>query len=174
MKRRTFIAGIGSAAVWPLAAGAQQAERIRRIGMLLALDENDPLAMPFLSAFTRRLSQSGWTVGRNLQIDFRGGLSDDERAQVAAAELLRSAPDVVVAGGPTAARAMQQLTRTVPIVFTSISEPVAQGFVQSLARPGGNITGFTNLEPTVGAKWVELLRTSRPISATIMVAAVAA
>jgi putative tryptophan/tyrosine transport system substrate-binding protein len=154
MRRREFIAGLGGAAAWPLGARGQRTERTRRIGVLLPLDENDPPMIAALSAFTRRLSESGWTVGRNLQIDHRNGLSDDERAQVAAGDLLRLAPDVVVANGPTAARAMQQLTRAVPIVFITISEPVAQGFVQSLARPGGNITGFTNLEPTVGGKWV--------------------
>src|ERR1700730_14093515 len=112
MRRREFIAGLGGAAAWPLVAPAQQPQRMRRIGVLLALDENDPLVMASLSGFKRRLMDSGWAGDRNLQIDYRGRRSDDERAQVAAAEVLKLAPDVVVSNGPTATRALQRLTRT--------------------------------------------------------------
>jgi ABC-type uncharacterized transport system substrate-binding protein len=147
--RREFVALLGGAAAWPLAAHAQQPERVRRIGVLMVGAESDH-------------ENLGWIVSRNLQIDYRWSVSDDERAAAAAAELLRLIPDVVLASAPPALRAVQQTTRTTPIVFAAISEPVAQGFVASLAHPGGNTTGFASLEPTLGAKWLELLKEIAP------------
>jgi ABC-type uncharacterized transport system substrate-binding protein len=166
MRRREFIALIGAAAAswvsWPFAARAQQAERMRRIGVLMVLSENDPQSRSRVAAFQQALDKLGWTVGRNLAIDYRWGVSNPERARTAAAELLDLAPDLILANATLALRGAQQATRTVPIVFTGVSEPVSQGFVASLARPGGNTTGFTNLEPSVAGKWVELLKEMAP------------
>ncbi|SDR58119.1 putative ABC transport system substrate-binding protein [Rhizobiales bacterium GAS113] len=163
MRRREFIMLVGSAAVaWPLAARAQQPERMRRIGVLIVVSENDPESRTRVTAFQQGLEKLGWTVGRNVQIDYRFDISDDERARAATADLLRLAPDLMVANSGAALRAVQEATRTVPIVFVAVSEPVAQGFVASLARPGGNTSGFANLEPSVGAKWLELLREIAP------------
>jgi putative ABC transport system substrate-binding protein len=160
--RREFVALLGGAAAWPLAAHAQQPERVRRIGVLMVGAESDHESRRRVTAFERELRNLGWIVSRNLQIDYRWSVSDDERAAAAAAELLRLIPDVVLASAPPALRAVQQTTRTTPIVFAAISEPVAQGFVASLAHPGGNTTGFASLEPTLGAKWLELLKEIAP------------
>jgi putative ABC transport system substrate-binding protein len=155
--RRDFITLLGGAAVtWPLAARAQQPERMRRMGVLMQFAETDPQSMPRVTAFEEGLAKVGWTVGRNLRIDYRWSVSDDERARAATAEVLKLAPDAILAHSRPALAALQQATRAVPIVFTTVNEPVAQGFVQSLAHPGGNITGFSYLEPTLGAKWLEL------------------
>ncbi|MET0921564.1 MAG: ABC transporter substrate-binding protein, partial [Xanthobacteraceae bacterium] len=167
MRRREVITLIGGAAAassvsWPLAARAQPTDRMRRIGVLMVLSENDPQSRSRVAAFQQALDKLGWTVGRNLAIDYRWGISDPERARTAAAELLGLAPDLILANATLALRGAQQATRTVPIVFTGVSEPVAQGFVASLARPGGNTTGFTNLEPSVAGKWVELLKEMAP------------
>jgi putative tryptophan/tyrosine transport system substrate-binding protein len=163
MRRRGFITIIGGAAVaWPLAARAQQSERMRRVGVLIVFPENDPSSQRRVTAFQQELAKLGWTVGRNLQIDYRWAISDDERAKAATAELLALAPDLILANATTAVAAAQQATGTVPIVFAGVSEPVAQGFVASLTDPGGNITGFTNLEPSVSAKWLELLKEIAP------------
>jgi putative ABC transport system substrate-binding protein len=163
MRRRDFITLLGGAAVaWPLTTHAQQAERVRRIGVLIVLSENDSQSQGRITAFQQGLEKLGWTVGRNLAIDYRWGVSDPERARAATAELLSLAPDLILANALSAARGAQQATRTVPIVFTGVSEPVAQGLVASLARPGGNTTGFTNLEPSVGGKWLELLKEIAP------------
>jgi putative tryptophan/tyrosine transport system substrate-binding protein len=120
-------------------------------------------------AFQQGLEKLGWTVGRNLQIDYRWGISDSERATVATAELLKLAPDVILAYSVSAVRAAQEATRTIPIVFTSVSEPIALGFVASLDHPGGNTTGFTNFEPSVGGKWLELLKEIAPPSTRVAV-----
>jgi putative tryptophan/tyrosine transport system substrate-binding protein len=162
MKRRTFISLLSGAAAWPLAAHAQQSERMRRIGVLIVFSENDPSSQRRVAAFQQGLAKLGWTVGRNLQIEYRWAISDDETARAATTELLALAPDVILANATTAVAASQRATRAVPIVFTGVSEPVAQGFVASLTHPGGNITGFTNLEPSVGAKWLELLKEIAP------------
>jgi putative tryptophan/tyrosine transport system substrate-binding protein len=162
MRRREFIAGLGSATAWPLAAWAQRADRIRRIGVLFALSESDPLANSRVAVFQQSLEKLGWTLGRNLAIDYRLGVYSDERARAVMAELLALRPDVIVATATAALRAAQLATRTIPIVFTVVYEPVAQGFVQSLAHPGGNITGFSNVEPTIGGKWLELLKEIAP------------
>jgi putative ABC transport system substrate-binding protein len=162
LKRRELITLLGGAAAWPLAARAQQAERMRRIGVLMVLAESDPQSRRRIIAFQQGLEKLGWTVGRNLAVDYRWGVSDPEQARATTSELLSLAPDLILANAVSALRGAQQATRTVPIVFTGVSEPVAQGFVASLARPGGNTTGFTNLEPSVGGKWVELLKDIAP------------
>src|SRR4030088_1475781 len=148
MKRREFITLLGGAAAWPLVARAQQSDRVRRIGVLMAGREGHQQAGSRITAFQQGLEKLGWAVGRNLAIDYRWSASAFERARAAATELLSLAPDLIVANALSAARAAQQVTRTVPIVFRGVSEPVAQGLVASLARPGGNTTGFTNLEPS--------------------------
>jgi putative ABC transport system substrate-binding protein len=162
MRRREFIALAGSAAAWPLAARAQQPERMRRMAVLLAGDETDPQWQGNLAALKEGLAKLGWTVGRNLVIDTRSRMNDVERTRAATAEMLRLSPDAILADGTPALRTAQQATRTVPIVFTMVSEPVAQGFVSSLAHPAGNITGFTNLEPSIGGKWLDLLKEAAP------------
>jgi putative tryptophan/tyrosine transport system substrate-binding protein len=163
VKRRDFITLLGgAAAAWPLAARAQPVVRTQRIGALISVAEGDPEGQARVAAFEQELAKLGWTIGRNLQIDYRWGMGDVERTRVAAAELLKLAPDVILANATTATAVLQQATRTFPIVFVGVSEPVAQGFVQSLTRPGGNITGFTNVEPTLGAKWLELLKEIAP------------
>jgi putative tryptophan/tyrosine transport system substrate-binding protein len=163
MKRREFITLLGgAAAAWPLAARAQQPDKTRRIGVLIQLAESDPEGQARVAAFREGLQKLGWRVGGNLQIDYRWGTSNDERARAAAGELLKLAPDVMLANSSVALRAVQQATRSVPIVFTTVIEPVAQGFVASLAHPGGNTTGFSYLESSVGGKWLDLLKEIAP------------
>jgi putative ABC transport system substrate-binding protein len=162
MRRRAFIAGLGSAAAWPLAAGAQQDDRVRRIGVLMNLAEDDPEARSRAAAFQQRLAALGWTVGRNIEVNVRYAPGDLVRFQAAAVELISLAPDVILASGAAAVRSLLQVTRTIPIVFANVGEPVGAGFVQSLARPGGNATGFANYEPPLGAKWLELLKEIAP------------
>jgi putative ABC transport system substrate-binding protein len=167
MRRREFITLLGGAAAassvsWPLAARAQQPDRVRRIGWLDLFPESDPNAQARGKAFREVIEKSGWAIGRNLAIDYRWGLFDVARARAAGAELLSLSPDVLMCGGTPAALAMQEATHTVPIVFAIVSDPVAQGIVTNLARPGGNITGFTYLELTIGAKWLELLKEIAP------------
>jgi putative ABC transport system substrate-binding protein len=164
MRRRAFITLLGNAAImaYPLAARAQQAERMRRVGVLMLYEENDPEAQVRVVAFRQGLEKPGWSIGRNLQIDFHWGVGDVDWIRSAAARMLRAAPDVIVANGGAALRPMQQATRTLPIVFIGAADPVADGFVQSLAHPGGNITGFTTLEPSIGAKFLALLKEIAP------------
>jgi putative tryptophan/tyrosine transport system substrate-binding protein len=164
MRRREFITFFGSAAAaWSLAARAQQPpERMRRIGVLMPYAEGAPEGEVRVMALQQGLEQLGWTIGRNIRIDYRRGADDVDKIQAAAAELLTLAPDVILASSSRAVATLQQASRTVPIVFTTIYEPVAQGFVQSLAHPGGNTTGFTMPEATVGAKWLELLKEIAP------------
>src|SRR5262249_55549027 len=162
--RREFLATLfgGAAVAWPLAARAQQAGRIRRIGLVIQVAASDPAGQARGAAFREGLQRLGWRIGDNLRIDYRWGTSNDERARAAAAELLEMAPDVIFANSSVALRAAQQATRTVPIVFTTVIEPVTQGFVSSLAHPGGNITGFSYLELSVGGKWLDLLKEIAP------------
>jgi len=161
-KRREFIAGLGSAAAWPLAARAQQAERVRRIGVLIPGDENDPDQKRALSAFTQGLADLGWTDGRNVRIDLRWRRGDTNRLQALAKELVGLQPDIILVGGGLATVALQRETRTISIVFAGASDPVARGIVARLDRPGGNITGFASLEASVGGKWLELLSAISP------------
>jgi putative ABC transport system substrate-binding protein len=143
MKRREFISLLGgAAAAWPLAARAQQGERMRRIGVLMNLASEDAEGQARLAAFHQGLQQLGWTVGRNVQIDYRWGAGNADRIRKDAAELLALAPDVILSSGSPSVAALQQATRSVPIVFVLVVDPVRSGFVDSLARPGGNITGF--------------------------------
>jgi putative tryptophan/tyrosine transport system substrate-binding protein len=161
MRRREFIAGLGGAVAWPLAARAQQPNRIRRIGALINLANDDPGSSLAVAAFSQGLQEFGWTVGRNVRIDWRWGGADRERIRTYAAELVALAPDVLLTGGP-GVRPLQQATRTVPIVFAGLNDPVGGGFVRSLARPGGNITGFGGPEYGFSAKWLELLKQIAP------------
>ena len=162
IRRREFITLLGGAAAWPVVARAQQADRVRRIGWLDLFPEDDLGAQARNIAFRQGMEKLGWIVGRNLVIDYRWGVFDVARARAAAAELLNLAPDVIMSGGTPGALALQQATRTVPIVFAIVSEPVTQGIVASLAHPGGNLTGFSYMEPSIGAKWLELLKEIAP------------
>jgi putative ABC transport system substrate-binding protein len=169
MRRRDFISLAGTAAAWPLAARAQQPERMRRIGVLMLYPENDPAGQLRAMAFRQELEKLGWTVGRNLQIDYLWGVGDADWIRSAAAQLLGLAPDVILANGDAAASTVQQSTRTVPVIFIAGSDAVANGLVQSLARPGGNLTGFSVLEPALGAKLLELLKEIAPGVARVAV-----
>jgi len=162
MRRREFITLVGGVVSWPLVARAQPAERMRRIGVLLQAAKNDLEIQPRLKAFLDGLEQFGWTEGRNLQLEYRwaGGNADDLRRH--AAELVALAPDVLVAAGGAAVGALQQATRTIPIVFATVGDPVGAGFVENLARPGGNITGFSVFEYAIGGKWLALLKEVSP------------
>jgi putative tryptophan/tyrosine transport system substrate-binding protein len=162
MKRRQFITLIGgAAAAWPLAARAQQKEHVRRVGVLMYLAADDAEAQARLAAFAQALKQLGWSDGRNLQIETRWANADDVRRH--AAELVALAPDVILAGTGTATVApLLQATRTVPIVFVTVIDPVGAGFVVSLAKPGGNATGFTIYEYSMSGKWLELLKEIAP------------
>jgi putative ABC transport system substrate-binding protein len=163
MKRREFITLIGGAAVgWPLPARTQQAERMRRIGVLLPATADDLEFQARLAAFVQALQQLGWTDGGNLRIDIRWGAGDAERMRRYAAELVALAPDAILAAGGATVGPLLQATRTAPIVFTMTPDPVGAGFVESLARPGGNVTGFTNFEYGIGVKWLELLKEIAP------------
>jgi putative ABC transport system substrate-binding protein len=163
MRRRDFITLLGvAAAAWPPAARAQQAARIRRIGVLASYREGDPEATARITGFVQRLQESGWTVGGDLRIDYRWAAGDLDRERRLAAELVALAPDVLLAAtGPTL-EALLQVTRTIPIVFTSVIDPVGSGLVESLAHPGGNATGFTNIEWGVSGKWPDLLKQIAP------------
>ena len=163
MQRRQFIALIGSAATWPLAARAQQDQRVRRIGVLSALAEDDPESVARRPAFEQALKVLNWTNGNNLRIDYRwaaGGMPSDTRKL--AAEIIALEPDVILLSGTSVVAPVIQATRTIPIVFVQVIDPVGSGFVKSLARPGGNITGFTPFEYSLAGKWVELLKQIAP------------
>ena len=163
-RRRRFITLLGgAAAVWPLAASAQQTERVRRIGVLTAATPaDDPDGQARLAAFLQVLQQFGWTDGRNLRIDYRWGLGDANNIRRYAAELAALAPDVILSVGTASMGPLLQATRTVPIVFVSVTDPVGAGFVDSLARPGGNATGFIQFEYSLSGKWLELLKQIAP------------
>jgi putative tryptophan/tyrosine transport system substrate-binding protein len=162
MRRREFMRLVGGVAAWPLAARAQQSERKRRVGVLMGLAADDAEAQDRIAAFEQGLQQSGWTNGRNLQIDYRRGAGNTEVRRKYAAELIALAPDVILASGGTVVGPLLQATRSVPIVFTQTPDPVAAGFVSSLARPGGNATGFTTAEYGISGKWLELLKEIAP------------
>jgi putative tryptophan/tyrosine transport system substrate-binding protein len=162
MRRREFIAALGGAAAWPLAARAQQRERVRRVGMLSNLAADDPVSPARVSAFAQAMHELGWTVGRNLRIDYRWGQNDTDRLRKYAAELVALAPEVIVSNANPSTVALQQATRSLPVVFVNQVDPVGSGFVESLARPGGNMTGFANFEFGLGGKWLELLKEIAP------------
>jgi putative tryptophan/tyrosine transport system substrate-binding protein len=161
--RRDFITLLGgAAAVWPLAARSQQPERVRRIGVLMSMVENDPRGMEFITAFAQGLGELGWTIGRNVRIEYRWGAGDLDRFHRYAAELIALSPDVVLASAGSIVGAFQQASRTVPIVFVTTIDPVGGGLVESLARPGGNATGFSTREFGMMGKWLELLKELAP------------
>jgi len=163
MKRREFITLLGgAAATWPLAARAQQGERVRRVGALLTEAESDLEVQSWIRELVQRLQELGWTNGRNVQVDFRFSDADATRTSMLATELIELRPDVVFAGGAPAATALRQQTLSIPIVFVRVVDPVSAGFVTNLARPEGNITGFTNFEFSVGGKWLQLLKECAP------------
>ena len=161
MKRREFISLLGAAAAWPLAARAQQPERMRRIAVLMNGAAKDAEGQARLAALLRGLQDLGWTDGRNVRIDIRWGAGDSDRRRRYAAELVALAPDIILAESSPAVAALQHV-RTVPIVFAGVIDPVGAGFVKSLARPGGNITGFASFEYAIGAKWLEILKEIAP------------
>jgi putative tryptophan/tyrosine transport system substrate-binding protein len=162
VKRRAFITLLGGAAAWPLAARAQQPDRMRRIGVLMNVAADDAEAPARVGAFSQGLAELGWTIGRNVRIDYRWYAGNADAARKYAAELDALAPDVVLASGTLGVTAIQQLTRPVPIVFTLVADPVGAGVVNSLARPGGNATGFMLFEYSLSGKWVELLKQIAP------------
>jgi putative ABC transport system substrate-binding protein len=168
--RRDFITLLGgAAAAWPLAARAQQASQIRRIGVLMNLAEDEAEAPRRVGAFLQGLQELGWTDGRNVRIDYRWAGGDAERIRRSAAELVALAPDVILANASPSVVALQQATRTVPIVFVNVADPVGAGFVEGLARPGGNATGFTLFEYGISGKWLELLKEIAPRVARVAV-----
>ena len=162
MNRRAFMSLVGSAAAWPLAAPAQEADRTRRIGVLTNLANDDPEGRARDTALVERLQQLGWSEGRNLRIEMRRTGGDAELARKYAAELVALAPDVIVTTGSAGLIPVLQVTRTIPIVFTIVPDPVGAGFVESLARPGGNATGFSQFEFGLSSKWLELLKEIAP------------
>jgi ABC-type uncharacterized transport system substrate-binding protein len=162
MRRRQFIRLLGGAAAWPLAARAQQPERMRRVGVLVLYAERDPQVQQRMDAFRRALHEHGWTEGRNLAIDYYWDAGEPARARSYAKDLVARVPDVIVANGTPAVAALQQETRDIAVVFVAVTDPVGAGYVQSLARPGGNITGFSTFEPEIGGKWLELLKEVSP------------
>ena len=163
MRRRDFIAQLGGATLaWPFVARAQTPDRTRRIGVLMSTAESDPEGQSRITAFAQSLKGLGWTAGRNIQIDQRWGAGDVKRAQIYAQELVGLSPDLILANASEALIAAQRETRTIPIVFVQVADPIGGGFVTNLAHPGGNITGFTSFEDTMSAKWLQLLKEILP------------
>jgi putative ABC transport system substrate-binding protein len=162
MRRRAFISLLAGAVVWPVVTRAQQSERMRRIGVLMFLAEDDPRAKVRIAAFIEGLQQLDWTVGRNMQIEIRWSASDPVLTRKYAAELTTIAPDVIFATGSESTAALREATRTLPIVFMGVTDPVGAGYVASLPRPGGNATGFTFVEYGMSGKWLELLKEIAP------------
>jgi putative ABC transport system substrate-binding protein len=161
-QRRQFITLLGGAAAWPVAARAQQSEQMRRVGVLTPFAAGDAEGQARLTAFAQGLQQSAWTIGQNLRIDYRWGDGKADTMRRYAAELIALAPDAILASSSAALSPLLEATRTVPIVFAGIGDPVAAGYVDSLARPGGNATGFTVYEYSIGGKWLELLKEVAP------------
>ena len=162
MRRRAFITLLGGAAAWPLSGSAQQPDRVRRIGVLMGFLESDPEAQARVAAFREGLQKLGWTEGRNVQIDTRWAALDAQAMQRFAKELVGLQPDVILAHTTPATLAAQQETRTIPIVFVQVADPVGSGLVASFSRPAANVTGFTTVEPTMGGKWLEVLKEVAP------------
>ncbi len=162
MQRREFIVGLGGAAAWPVLTRAQQGDRVRRIGVLISFDENDPVVKSGVSALTQALAGLGWTDGRNVRMDLRWGGGDTIRTRALALELVGLQPDIILTNGTPATLAVQRETRTIPIVFAGVADPVASGIVARLDRPSGNTTGFATHEASLGGKWLELLSEIAP------------
>jgi len=169
VKRRDFITLLGGAATWPLAAPAQQGERMRRVGFLISTEETDQEARNWITAFQRRFAELGWTDGHNVRIEYRFGGGDATRMPQLAKELLELRPDAVLAATSSAATAMRQQTLSIPIVFVQVADPVSAGFVTNLARPEGNITGITNFEFSIGEKWLQLMKECAPAVSSVAV-----
>ena len=157
MQRRKFITLLGSAVAWPLTAHAQQPERSARIGVLMGIGENDPEAGPRVEALEQGFQELGWVKGRNLQLDYRWTAGDPDRARLFAKEIVELKPDLIVVHSTPAVKALRQLTTTIPMVFVLIADPIGSGFVQNLSHPGGNITGFMNVDAPMSGKWLELI-----------------
>src|SRR5215470_2078501 len=162
MNRREIIAALGAAAASPFLALAQPSEQMRRVGVLMSLLPDDPVGVADIAAFRRGLADLGWIEGRNIHIEYRWPGGDVERAQVLAKELVALRPDVLLARSTPTTAALKRETDTIPIVFVNVAEPIESGFVQTLGRPGGNITGFTNFEASIGGKWLQLLKEADP------------
>jgi putative tryptophan/tyrosine transport system substrate-binding protein len=162
VRRREFITLLGGAAAWPFAARAQQSERTRRIGVLMSTAADDKEGQARINAFVQGLRELGWIDGRNVRIDTRWAAGDADRSRQFATELVTLMPDVILASGGSVVGPLLQATRTVPIVFTQTPDPVGAGFVDNLARPGGNATGFSNFDYSIGGKWLELLKQITP------------
>ena len=163
MRRRDFMVLLGGAVTWPISVRAkQQPDHMRRIGVLLNLSQYNPEGHTRLTAFVKRLHELGWVEGGNIRIDYRWSEGDTERTRKYAAELVALAPDVILAGNTSAVGPLKHETRIVPIVFAGVVDPIADGFVDSLARPGGNATGFTQFESGMSGKWIELLKEIMP------------
>jgi putative ABC transport system substrate-binding protein len=169
IRRRDFITLLGGAAAWPLVARAQQPGTIKRVGMLMNFAATQPQGQSSVAAFVERLRQLGWSEARNLRLDVRWNAGDAELAKIFAAQLIGLMPDVILAASTTNLTLIRQLTSSVPIVFVTVTDPVEQGFVSSLSRPGGNITGFSNFESAIGGKWLGLLKTVAPSLARVAV-----
>jgi len=167
MRRRDFIAGLGGAAAWPLSAFAQQPAEMRRIGILMGLAETDPFTVKYGQELRDALQSLGWTDSQNIQLVYRYAAGDPELARKFAKELVEMQPDLIVGHTTPVVAALSQATRTLPVVFVSITDPVVGGFVASMARPGGNMTGFTNYEFSMGAKWLEILKEIAPSTARV-------
>ena len=162
MRRREFITLIGAAATWPLAAGAQQPDRMRRIGVLMGFAERDREGQGFVAAFRDGLQKLGWAEGRNIQIDYRWTALDKELIQRFAKELVALQPDLILTQSTPATAELLRQTRTIPIVFALVADPIGSGFVASFPKPGGNITGFVTMEPSMAGKWLDLLKEIAP------------
>jgi ABC-type uncharacterized transport system substrate-binding protein len=163
MRRREFITLLGGVAAWPIAARAQPPDQVRRIGVLMGYAESPPVGQAFVAAFQEELQKLGWTEGRNIRIDTRWATAlDAEARQRFAKELVALQPDLILSHSTPTTAALLQQTRTIPIVFATVSDPVGSGFVASFPRPGANVTGFTNIEPTMAGKWLELLKEIAP------------
>ena len=162
MRRREFIAALGGAAAWPVVARAQQPDRMRRIGALMNRTAGDPEASSFVGAFAQGLAELGWTIGRNVRIEYRWGANDVDLDRRYAAELVALAPDVILAAGTQSVAALQRVTRTLPIVFVTVTDPAGAGLVDNLSQPGGNTTGFMLFEYSLSGKWLELLKQIAP------------
>jgi putative ABC transport system substrate-binding protein len=162
LKRREFITLLGGAATWPLTARAQQSSGTRRVGVIMGFAEDDEVWQAYLATFRQRLQEFGWSEGRNIRFDYRFTGDSTDRMRAAATEVVAMVPDVILASTNPVISALQQVTHTIPIVFTWVSDSVGSGYVASLAHPGGNITGFHNYEPALGAKWMGLLKEIAP------------
>ena len=162
MNRREFIIVLGGATAWPLAARAQQPARMRRIGVLAVFSKDDPLHLAYMAALRKGLQKLGWLEGHNIRVDYGWAASDAESVQRAARELVAVKPDLILTENTLGTTSVLQQTGTIPIIFVNIADPIVSGFVASFPRPGGNVTGFLGLEPTIGGKWLELLKQIAP------------